>query len=317
MKTGSIVTVTGEILPDQLGPTLIHEHLWCDFSIHSGKKDNLIADVALIVDELKYFRGVGGRSIVEVTPVGVGRDPAKLNAISLATGLHVISGIGFYDVSTYPNWVRGASEDDIVEYFVYELEEGSQGERAGLIGELWSHNEANPNASSYKLHTLESKVFRAAARVQKRTGAAISTHASLGRAGHAQLDILEQAGADLSKVAIGHCDAHWHEDPNKDMEYYLPILDRGAYCAFDLIGWIELMPDEIRARRIASLIELGYERQILLSSDICRLSQLHKNGGRGFDYLWTSFFPCLHELGVTDSQINSMVLEAPKTFLVK
>ena len=197
------------------------------------------------------------------------------------------------------------------------LEEGVEDVRAGLIGEVASHNEQDPNPAAYRLRPLETRVFEAAAQAQKRTGVAISTHASLGRAGHAQLDVLEDAGANLEKVAIGHCDAHWHRDAEKDLEYYLPILRRGAFCQFDLIGWEELAPDAVRAQRIAGLVELGYEHQILLSTDICRLSQLHRHEGRGFDYLWHQFLPRLFELGVTEDQVKSMLVEAPRLLLAR
>jgi phosphotriesterase-related protein len=73
------------------------------------------------------------------------------------------------------------------------------------------HNDFYPG-NEYRLSEAETKVFRAAAGAQKRTGAAISTHASLGRGGHAQLDVLEAAGADLSRVVIGHCDTYANED---------------------------------------------------------------------------------------------------------
>ena len=101
------------------------------------------------------------------------------------------------------------------------------------------------------------------------------------------------------------------------MEYYLPILERGAYCGFDLIGWKEWMPDDIRAERVAALIELGYERQLLLGTDTCRLSQLHENRGRGFDFLQTSFLPRLYELGVTHSQIQAMLVESPRRLFAR
>jgi phosphotriesterase-related protein len=317
MITDYIITVTGEIPADQLGVTSAHEHLVCDISVSSGKKDNILSDVSLSARELGYFREAGGQSILELTPADLARDPVKLKAISEDSGVQLVSGIALYDQKTCPDWVRQATVDQIADYFVRGIEEGTDGIRAGLIGELASHNESQPNASGYKLQEFETLVFRAAARAQRRTGVAISTHACLGRGGHAQLEVLEQAGADLEKVVIGHCDTHWHEDPEEDMEYYLPILERGAYCGFDLIGWKEWMPDEIRAERIAALIELGYERQLLLGTDTCRLSQLHENGGRGFDFLWTSFLPRLRELGVAHSQIETMLVEAPRTLLAR
>ena len=310
-----ITTVTGEIAAGQLGVTLAHEHLYCDISVLSGKPDNRVMDVSLVGEELAYFRQAGGRSIVELTPEGIGRDAARLRDISQVSGVQVISGIAFYQQDSYPEWVRAATVDRIADYFVREIEEGDQGVRAGLIGEVASHNEPQANPSGYRLYEPERSVFVAAAKAQRRTGVAISTHASLGRAGHAQLDVLEKAGADLTRVVIGHCDAHWHEDMEHDLQYYLPILERGAYCQFDLIGWTELATDEIRADRIAALVRLGHAQKITLSTDTCRLSQMHRNGGRGFDYLWYSFLPRLRILGVTEAQIHSMLVDAPRSFL--
>lgn len=315
MNIPVIMTVTGEIAADQLGHTLAHEHLYCDISKYSGRADNRVMDVELVADELADFHEAGGRSIIEMTPEGIGRDAVKLREISEASGVQVISGMAFYDESTYPEWLHTASVDQIADYLVRQIEEGSEGVRAGLIGELASHNEPAPNPSGYQLHEPESRVFVAAAKAQKRTGVAISTHASLGRAGHAQLNVLERAGADLARVVIGHCDAHWHEDIDLDLQYYLPILERGAYCQFDLIGWTELASDEIRAERIATLVKLGYASKVTLSTDTCRLSHLHRNGGRGFDYLWKSFLPRLRQRGVNENEIHSMLVDAPRTVL--
>jgi len=312
---GRVMTVTGQVPGEQLGPTSVHEHLYCDISVHSGREDNILTDVPLMVDELAYLRRAGGRTVADVTPEGLGRNPAMLKAISEGSGVQVVSGIAFYTEETYPAWVRGSTETQVADYFVREIEEGRDGVRAGLIGELASHNEERPAPAAYRLTEAESHVFRAAAQAQRRTGVAITTHASLGRGGHAQLAVLERAGADLGRVAIGHCDAHWHADPDRDLDYYLPILERGAFCSFDLIGWSELTPDEIRAERIAALVRLGYARQIVLGSDTCRRSQLRANGGRGLDFLWTSFLPRLAALGVTESDIGSMLVDAPRRLL--
>lgn len=312
-----VTTVLGDIPADQLGATLSHEHLYCDISVHSGKADNVITDVGLLVEEMSWFRKAGGRAIVEVTPEGIGRNPGKLREIAEGSGVHIVSGIAFYDQSTYPDWVASASVGTIADYFVKHVEEGHEGVRAGVIGEVMSHNEPAANPSGYRLEPLEEKVFIAAAQAQRRTGVAISTHASLGRAGHAQLDTLERAGADLSRVVIGHCDAHWHDDMERDLAYYLPILERGAFCQFDMIGWEQLMPDEARAERIAALAKMGHARKIPLATDTCRLSQMHANGGRGYDYLWSSFLPRLRRHGVSEEEITTMLREAPCAFLMR
>jgi len=310
-----IMTVAGPIPADELGATLIHEHLYCDISPFSGKADNILTDEETMIGELAYFRAAGGRTIVEVTPEGIGRNPVALRRISLAAGVRIVAGIAFYDEATVPDWAKIAGEAEIADYFVRQLEKGADGVRAGVIGELYSHNEPHPDPASYRLTEFELTVFRAAARAQRRTGAPILTHASLGRGGHAQLAALETAGADPARIAIGHCDAHWHEDPEQDLAYYLPILERGAFCAFDLIGWTELMPDALRAARLAALIRQGYASHLLLSSDTCRRSHLHAHGGRGYDNIWRTFLPLLRQHGVTDEEIQTMLVEAPRQLL--
>ena len=314
-QSKEIITVTGPMRPSALGPTLAHEHLYCDLSMHSGKDDNKVTDTAKMSEELEIFRAAGGRAIIEATCEGIGRDPLVLRKLSESSGVRIISAIAFYEYSTWPAWARQADTTKIADYFTAQCEEGADGVRAGIISELFSHNEPHSCPQRYKLNENEQRLFAAAAQAQRRTGLAIITHASLGRGGHAQLDALERAGADLSRVSIGHCDAQWHPDADKDLEYYLPILERGAFCAFDLIGWNELMSDEVRAERVMTLVQMGYAKQILLSSDTCRRSQLRVNGGRGLDHVLTSFLPLLREHGIAESQIEAMTVDSPRRLL--
>ena len=315
------MTVTGPLDPDLLGPTLAHEHLYCDISAHSGRQDNVLNDVPRAVEELRYFQAAGGRTIIEATPEGIGRDPARLRDISRASGVHVVSGIAFYTESTYPPWFRSCPDDPtradrLADYFVRHIQDGCDGVRAGVIGELASHN-APPagDPRDYRLTDAETVLFQAAAKAQRTTGVGVITHASLGRGGHAQLRLLERSGADPARVCIGHCDAECRQNPEHDMAYYTGILDCGAFCAFDMIGWTDLVPDDVRADRIARLVQRGYQEQIVLSTDTCRQSQLHANGGRGYDYLWRSFLPQLRQRGVTDEQIRAMLVAAPRRLL--
>ena len=310
-----VTTVTGPVPASELGATLYHEHLYCDVSVHSGSPDNDLRDAELVADELAAFRAAGGRTIVDVTPLGIGRDPVRLREISVRSGVTVISGIGLYQESVLPERLRRASVEELTEFFVRELRVGTDGICAGVIGEVASHNATEPDPAGYRLTEFETRAFRAAAKASARTGVAVLTHASLGRGGHAQLDVLEAAGADLRRVAVGHCDAQWHDDPEADLAYYLPICERGAFCGFDLIGWEELAPDEIRADRIARLVQRGYAAQILLATDTCRRSHMAVNGGRGFDFVWRSFLPRLREHGVTDVEIETMLVTTPRRLL--
>lgn len=314
-----IKTVCGEIPDDQLGATLTHEHLYVDLSIHSGNPDNIVTDETLVIRELAVFREAGGQSILEMTPIGLSRNPQALRRISEASGVHIVEGISFYQENTYPQWVHTATVIEIADFFVRQIEEGDKGVCAGFLGEITSHNEDDPNPRNYTLHEDEGRVFQAAAQAQQRTGVAISTHASMGRGGHAQLDLLEDNGADLSRVVIGHCDTYGHEDEEVDMRYYHPILERGAVVEFDLIGWdadwLGIITDDLRAKRLATLIDQGYVDQLVISTDTCRLSHMRANGGRGFDFIWRNFLPRLRCLGVTDGDIHRLLVDNPRRLI--
>ena len=310
-----IRTVLGEIQEDRFGPALAHEHLYCNIARHSGNLDNAMMDWELIVRELDSFKAAGGQGIMEVTPVDLEGDAAALRRISAASGVHIVRGIAFYQEDSYPRWLTTATVGQIEDFFVREIEEGGEGIPAGFIGEIGSHNRPEPDFLGYRLTEGETRVFQAAAGAQKRTGVLISTHACLGRAGHAQLNVLEAAGADLFRVVIGHCDAHYHDDEERDLEYYVPMLERGAYVEFDLIGWVDEWPgcptDEIRARRLASLVRLGYQDQLLVATDTCRLSQLRANGGRGYDFFWSDFLPRLRREGVGQDALDAILIRNP------
>ncbi len=290
---------------------LTHEHLIFDVSVHSGRADNRCEDPELMKGEVMRFVEAGGGAICDVTPEGLGRDPAALREISAATGVPIVTGLGLYTRDVFPAEVRDAGRQGLADYFKRRAEET----QAGLIGEIASKNAEQPDWRGYRMADHEVELFQAAAEAQRSTGLAITTHASLGRAGVAQLQVLEAAGADLERVVIGHCDAHVHDDADADHAYYAQLLGFGATLEFDLFGWEELGPDAIRFRRIAELCERGFQARILLSTDTCRLSHLHANGGRGFTYLFDWVLPGLRDAGVGEAAIDAMTVNNPARLL--
>jgi predicted metal-dependent phosphotriesterase family hydrolase len=288
--TDLVITVTGEVSKQNLGVTLFHEHILHQISISSGKPDNTCVDRDVIVDELLRFRAAGGGTICDVTPAGLGRDPDGLRQVSQRSGVKIISGFGLYLEKDFPEEARNLSQKKLTDYIVRQVDGESTNIRAGLIGEIASHNENHSDWRKYQLTRREDEIFRAVADAQKRTGLSISTHASMGRAGVAQVQSLLNAGANPERVIIGHCDAQSHEDVEIDLDYYHRLLKEGVMLSFDLFGWEELMPDKERCRRIGLLVREGFLERILISTDTCRCSQLHRFGGRGFDYLFPAFY---------------------------
>jgi phosphotriesterase-related protein len=306
-----VQTVLGPIDPAELGFTLPHEHTQIALWHVPDRWDywQLTRDEPLILDELAAYRAAGGSSIVDLTPPGVGRDPAWLTGIARSSHLHVVMGCGWYREAYYPAQTRidRRSVDDLADELIGEAMDGvdDTGVRPGIIGEIGTDK---PWVSA-----LEERVHRAAARAARRTGLAITTHAVLSAVGLDQLRIFEDEDADPGRVVIGHADSYPH------LDHYLAILERGANLEFDFLG-MSFTPTERHGEgrvveRVCDLLARGHVDRILLSQDVCHDSQLTRYGGNGYTYLARTFLPRLREAGVGDAEIETMTVANPRRLL--
>ena len=156
----------------------------------------------------------------------------------------------------------------------------------------------------------QERVFRAAARAQLQTGVAITTHCQrTGRLGIDQARLLLEAGVAPDRIVIGH-----HGD-KRHVEFELEILEQGVYVQIDHVGFRELQPDQQRARNVKAIIDAGYGERLLISQDVCLPPHLKWFGGYGYGYLLETFVPMLREVGVTDAQINDLLVTNPARVL--
>jgi len=315
-----VMTVQGPVAADTIGYALPHEHLLCDVTrpfwmpvdkermgsdFYFEDEEVVLDNETVAIEELLYFKRAGGSMLVELTPICLSRNPQGLKRISEATGVHVVMGTGFYFDLHHSARVQTNNANELATEMVRDLTVGVEdtGIRAGIIGEIGSSRDY--------ITPGEERVFRAAARAQLKTGAAVTTHAVHGKIGLAQLDLLEEEGVDLRRVIIGHCDLHRH------LDYHLAIARRGATVEFDLVNSIprQIYAHPKRAELVRYLIQLGYLRQILLSQDICHRAHLHTHGGGGYDYMINHFVPLLKDLGVSQEEIDIIMIENPRRIL--
>ena len=299
---GEIQTVRGAIRPADLGFTLPHEHTKVTLWEIQGRWDywELIGDEPRILEELGAYAAAGGRSLVDLTLDGIGRDLPRLARISEATKLHIVGGAGWYRTAYYPPEARidRRSTDDLADEIVREFDDGVIGPngpvRPGIIGEI--------GTDKPWVTAQEERVFRAAARAARRTGAAVTTHAAQSAVGLAQLAILEDEGLDPARVVIGHCDS-WPR-----IEHWREIVRRGATVEADFLGMnftpLERAGEPKVIDLIKTLLDEGFEKQITLSQDVCHDSQLLSYGGSGYTYLQTSFLPRLAAAGFDQAKIG-------------
>lgn len=305
-----VQTVLGPIDPSELGFTLPHEHTQISLWHIQNRWDywQLTRDRDGIVDELARFTSAGGRSLVDLTLPGVGRDPDWLTDLAEATGLHIVMGCGWYRTAYYPPeaLIERRSVDALSDQLVAEIElgVGDTGIRPGIIGEI--------GTDKPWISPAEERVHRAAARAARRTGLAVTTHGVLSDVGQAQLQLFEEEGLDPARVIIGHADSY------PVLQHYLDIIERGANLEFDFLGmpWkAEQHGEDRTVDRLLELLERGHVDRILLSQDVCNDSQLKRLGGNGYTYLAETFLPRLRSAGVSDAHIEIMTIANPKRLL--
>jgi len=306
-----VQTVLGRIDPSDLGVTLPHEHTQCALWHVENRWDywQLTRDEAVILDELERFRTSGGRSLVDLTLPGIGRDPRWLTGIAQASDLNIVMGCGWYRSAYYPPEARidRRSVDDLAEEVVREFEDGvgDSDVRPGIIGEI--------GTDKPWLSPAEERVHRAAARAARQTGLSITTHSVLSPVGLAQLRVFEEEGLDPGRVAIGHSDSY------PVLGHYLDIIRRGASIEFDFLGMtftaVERHGEDRIVELLLELLGRGHADRVLLSQDVCNDAQLRRYGGAGYTYLAEQFLPRLRAAGVSDADIDTMTVANPRRLL--
>ena len=341
---GEVQTVLGPVSPDRLGVTMVHEHLLLDLTClfvepesaddralsrqplsldnlawvrrnWNSSLDNLrLDDEALAIEEARELKLEGGGTLVEVSNVGLARSPLGLARIARATGLNVVMGAGYYVDVAHPPDMDSRSEADLEEEMVRDVTEGVGNTRlrAGIIGEL---------GCSWPLTPNERKVLRAGARAQARTGAAITIH--IGRDVHSPIEIadcLADAGADLSRVILGHMDRIAHP-----MEIMTGLAERGCYIAFDTFGqetWVypfspsDRLSDVQRVDLQMALIAEGFLDRLLVSHDVGYKHRLSAYGGCGYAHILSTVAPHhMRRKGMTDEHLHAILVENPARVL--
>jgi phosphotriesterase-related protein len=340
VRSGKVMTVAGPIPVEQLGVTLMHEHILNDcrcwwhapetperqylaegfvcMEILSelrqdpfvNKHNIALDDEPLAIAELTDFAREGGRTVVEPTCQGIGRDPLALRRISKATGLNIVMGAGYYLASSHPAKVAEMTVGQIADEIVREAIGGADGTdvRIGLIGEIGVSSDFTGE---------EEKSLRAATQAHVRCGLPLMVHLpGWFRLGHRVLDIVAQEGGDLRHTVLCHMNPS-----HDDLKYQGELASRGAFLEYDMIGMdffyadqqVQCPSDDEAARAIVRLVGMGHAGRILLSHDVFLKMMLTRYGGNGYAYILRHFLPRLRRHGLDDATIGGMMRDNPRS----
>ena len=197
-----IETVTGAIRGEDLGPTLVHEHVRVSRDGVPAEFPHLFdrqAEIERAVVAVTAAADQGIRTICDATVLPLGRDVQLMRAVSVATGVRIVAATGIYTLDALPTFFRCWSPADLAEVFVHDLLVGAQGTT------IRAHFLKCATGPEGLTEDVES-ALRATALAHLRTGAPILTHSTPAqRNGLRQQDVLAAAGVDLRRVVIGHC----------------------------------------------------------------------------------------------------------------
>lgn len=333
-----ITTVLGEINENELGITSSHEHIFIDMRkcvditgneppIFYDKVDNAnrcevfsdpyaILDNALLegiddaVEEVEYFKAWGGQTIIDCTLDEIGRNPIALKEVSQRTGVNIVLGCGHYYHKAHFPYVKDATVKELADEMRKDITEGigDTDIKAGIIGEI---------GTSAIISDDEKKVLRAAGIVGRETGKAVHIHTDLyTENGFEVIDILTAEGMKSEKICIDHVDVLLRPD------YIRELLQRGVYVEFDNFGKEFYVSEERRfaydlerIKLLKTLLDEGYQKQILICNDICLKTMWKKFGGTGYAHILRTVKNMAIENGIDEKIYMSMLSENVKEFL--
>lgn len=335
---GRAQTVLGPVSPEDLGPSLMHEHLLMDLTpprfvatdanqdeidlcncwqINYGQKVSALKwrlnQVDVAVAEVREMLAAGGRTLVELTVGGLKPNPVGLEEIARSTGAHIVMGCGHYvqDYQDAKNNTR--SVDDFAEEMISQVFVGAWGTnvRAGIIGEIgcqapWTE--------------LEQRVMEGALVAQQETGAAINVHPGRHEDQPQEVaDFFTSRGAPMDRMVMSHIDRTIFDDARM-----LKLASTGCVLEFDLFGMeqsyythsdIDMPNDAVRLRLMRTLIDKGHLQQIVISHDICHRTRLTRYGGHGYQHIFSNVLPMMRRRGYSEYEIQSIMVDTPKRLL--
>jgi phosphotriesterase-related protein len=316
-------TVTGPVDTAELGQVLMHEHVFVltpdvqqNYPEEWGSEDDRVADA---VAKLRTLAATGVRTIVDPTVIGLGRYIPRIQRIAEQVDLNIVVATGCYIYEDVPFFFhhRGPAldaalgrsvPDPMVDMFVRDIEEGIAG--TGVRAAFLKCAIDRPG-----LTRGVERVMRAVARAHHRTGVPITVHTHPGsRTGLEVRRVLGEEGVDERRVVLGH------SGDTTDVDHLSELADAGFVLGMDRFGINLDTTFEARADTVIEMCRRGYAGSMVLSQDaacyidwvdpfvMSMLTQWH------YTHIHDEVLPYLREHGVTDAQIETMLVTNPRRY---
>lgn len=292
-----VQTVLGSIPAEELGVTLPHIHIYIGYARDPKDPTECLPDTEKNIKELESYKKVGGKSVVDGSPI---QDVKVLADISKQSKVNIVSttGLDWKDKS-----ILDKNIEEVASVLIRNVKEGvgNAGVKCGVLKSGASYNVITP---------IEERALKIVAKAQLETDAPIFLHTTIGTMGTEMLEILNKEGVDLSRVMVGHIDR------NPDIAYHREIAKLGANLLYDQISKVKYWPVGMTVDIFKKLVKEGFEEQIMLSLDFGHWTDLKAyGGGPGYTYILEKFIPRLKNEGFKETTIDNFMKSNPMRIL--
>jgi len=316
MSAPRIRTVLGDVDPAALGRVNYHEHL---FQVSPLLRGDELDDEAASGAEAALLKGSGFETMIDATPMGVGREPEAVARISASTGLAVVATTGRHREAHYAadHPTRSANAAQLAALFIADVAEGmpvsddaADGPRAvGPAGDPVRAGMLKGGIDYWRINDFERTTLLAVAETHRATGAPIMVHLEFCTAAHEVLDLLADEGVSSDRVVLAHAD----RDP--DAGLHLSLAERGAYLGYDGFARPRTRSDAELLTLTAEVVAGGGSDRVLLGGDVARATRYISYGGMpGLAYLGERYVPRLQALVGADA-VDRMLTTNPAQLL--
>jgi phosphotriesterase-related protein len=312
-----IETVNGPIDADALGRTLIHEHFRFRDEGAAMQFPHLYDEADEMEKALADARAVMShdiKTVVDPNAMTGSRSAEFSKRVADETGVQIVLATGIYTYDYLPQVFQNRDPDQVAACYVHDIEEGMQGTdvKAAFIKCACDEPGMTPNVE--KLH-------RASARASLQTGKPIMAHSRPeNTTGLDQMRVFTEEGVDPTKVQIAHT------GDTDDLDYIEKLLDTGCWIGLDRYGLDLFLATDRRNATTTALLERGYADRMFLSQDYCstldwfppevqealRATEVPQ---WSMTFLFEEVIPTLREDGMTDEQLDTMMVDNPRRWL--
>ena len=312
-----INSVLGPIDTADLGQTLMHEHVSCvDWSLRMNFEDSFFhyeEIKELAVRLFKEAREHGVTTMVDGTPINLGRDIRLIRDVAEESGMNVIASTGFY-YQFLPN-IAKRSPNQIKSLLLRECTEGING--TGILPGIFKAGVEEPGITDYNR-----KLLHITGEAAGESGLPVFCHTCPAlKLGDEALDLLLETGLAPNRIIIGH------SGDSGDVDYLESLLEKGVWLGMDRFDPpCEFFATfEVRTKTVAELCRRGWAHRLFLAHDASvhlgfydywgkhKESIREKSPGK-FSFIHRKALPELLRLGVSQEDIDRMLIHNPRNF---